>query len=112
MVLRNLNMSGGVHNGSQGILTHIRNRVLEIWLITGDNAGQKAFLPCIGLHTVPSDGYGHTIDGQVMDTVQLSTVRQVCSADPQQVWDGCRDGHSTVDGIRRLSNQSIMMLVA
>ena len=36
----------------------------------------------LGLHTVPSDGYGCTLDGQVTGTVQLSAVRQVWSADP------------------------------
>ena len=52
MVLRNLNMSGGVCNGSRGILTRIRNRVLEIRLITGDNAGQKVFIPRMRLHPI------------------------------------------------------------
>jgi hypothetical protein len=36
----------------------------------------------VGLHTIPSDGYGHTIDGQVMGIVQLSTVHQGCPPDP------------------------------
>jgi hypothetical protein len=45
MVLRNLNLSGGVCNGSRGILTRIRNRVLEVRLITGDHAGSKIFIP-------------------------------------------------------------------
>jgi hypothetical protein len=66
----------------------------------------------LGLCTVPSDRYGHTIDGQVTGMVQPSTVHQVCSADPQWVQDGYRDSHSMVDGIGQLSNQSIMMLVA
>ena len=47
MVLRNLNMAGGVCNGTRGILSRIRNRVLEIRLITGDHAGQKVFVPRI-----------------------------------------------------------------
>jgi hypothetical protein len=45
MVLCNLNMSGGVCNGSRGILTRIRNWVLEVRLITGDHAGSKIFIP-------------------------------------------------------------------
>jgi PIF1-like helicase len=35
MVLRNLNPEGGVCNGSRGILTRYRNRVLEVRLLTG-----------------------------------------------------------------------------
>jgi ATP-dependent DNA helicase PIF1 len=45
MVLQNLNLSGGVCNGSRGILTRIRNWVLEVRLITGDHAGSKIFIP-------------------------------------------------------------------
>ena len=49
MVLRNLNPEGGVCNGSRGIITHYRNRVLEIWLITGQHAGEMVFIPRIGI---------------------------------------------------------------
>jgi len=52
MVLRNLNVAGGVCNGSRGILTRIRNRVLEVRLITGDNAGDKVFIPRMRLHPI------------------------------------------------------------
>ena len=45
MVLWNLNMAGGVCNGTWGILTRIRNRVLKIQLITGEHAGEKVFVP-------------------------------------------------------------------
>jgi hypothetical protein len=45
MVLRNLNMAGGVCNGTRGIVTRIRNRVIEIQLITGDHAREKVFIP-------------------------------------------------------------------
>jgi hypothetical protein len=31
----------------------------------------------VGLHTVPSDGYGHTIDGHKTGMAQPSTVRTV-----------------------------------
>ena len=47
MVLRNLDARNGVCNGSRGTLTRIRNRVLEIRLITGDHAGAKVFIPRI-----------------------------------------------------------------
>jgi hypothetical protein len=52
MVLRNLNLSGGVCNGSRGILTRIRNRVLEVRLITGDHAGSKIFIPQMRLRPI------------------------------------------------------------
>jgi ATP-dependent exoDNAse (exonuclease V) alpha subunit len=49
MILRNLNPEGGVCNGSRGILTRYRNRVLEIRLITGQHAGETVFIPRIGI---------------------------------------------------------------
>jgi hypothetical protein len=47
MVLRNLDAAHGVCNGSRGILTRLRRRVLEVKLLTGDFAGQKVFIPRI-----------------------------------------------------------------
>jgi ATP-dependent DNA helicase PIF1 len=47
MILRNLNQSHGVCNGSRGILTRYRNRVLEVKLITGQHAGDTVFIPRI-----------------------------------------------------------------
>ena len=47
MILRNLDAAHGVCNGSRGILTRFRNRVLEVELLTGDHAGQKVFIPRI-----------------------------------------------------------------
>ena len=47
MVLRNLDAAHGVCNGSRGILTRLRSRVLEVKLLTGDFAGQKVFIPRI-----------------------------------------------------------------
>ena len=38
----------------------------------------------LGLQTVPSDGYGCQNDGQVMGTVDPSTVHQVWKAEPQR----------------------------
>jgi ATP-dependent DNA helicase PIF1 len=52
MVLQNLNMAGGVCNGTRGILTWIRNRVLEIRLITGEHAGEKTFIPQMQLQPI------------------------------------------------------------
>jgi hypothetical protein len=52
MVLWNLNMAGGLCNGTRGILTRIRNRVLEIRLITGEHAGEKVFIPWMQLQPI------------------------------------------------------------
>jgi hypothetical protein len=53
MILRNLNPGHGVCNGTRGILTRMTNRVLEIRLLSGENAGQLFFIPRITL--IPSD---------------------------------------------------------
>ena len=45
MILRNLNPGEGVCNGSQGIVTRMSNRVLEVQLLTGDHAGKSTFIP-------------------------------------------------------------------
>jgi ATP-dependent exoDNAse (exonuclease V) alpha subunit len=47
MILKNLDPSHGVCNGSRGILTRCRNRVLEIRLLTGQHAGKTVFIPRI-----------------------------------------------------------------
>ena len=47
MVLRNLDAAHGICNGSRGIITRMRSRVLEVKLLTGDLAGQKVFIPRI-----------------------------------------------------------------
>jgi hypothetical protein len=52
MVLRNLNPSQGVCNGTRGILTRMTNRVLEIRLLGGDHAGEHVFIPRITM--IPS----------------------------------------------------------
>ena len=49
MVLRNLNPEKGVCNGSRGVFTRYRNRVLEIRLITGQYAGDTVFIPRMGI---------------------------------------------------------------
>jgi ATP-dependent DNA helicase PIF1 len=45
MILRNLDAANGVCNGSRGILTRCRNRVLEVELLTGQHAGKRVFIP-------------------------------------------------------------------
>jgi hypothetical protein len=47
MVLRNLDAAHGVCNGSRGIVTKLRSRVVEVKLLTGDLAGEKVFIPRI-----------------------------------------------------------------
>jgi ATP-dependent exoDNAse (exonuclease V) alpha subunit len=47
MILQNLDAAHGVCNGSRGILTRYRNRMLEIELLTGQYAGQRVFIPRI-----------------------------------------------------------------
>ena len=49
MILCNLDPGHGVCNGSRGIITRMRNRVLEVRLITGDHAGETVFIPQITL---------------------------------------------------------------
>ena len=44
MILKNLDQSRGVCNGSRGILTKYRSRVLEVRLITGQYAGETVFI--------------------------------------------------------------------
>src|SRR5712672_837638 len=51
MILRNLDPRNGVCNGTRGIVTRCRNRVLEVELLSGDHAGQKVFIPRINCQT-------------------------------------------------------------
>ncbi|KAF8225462.1 hypothetical protein L208DRAFT_423657 [Tricholoma matsutake] len=50
----------------------------------------------IGLHTVPSDGCGRTINGHETGTARPSTVHSVWSVKPQRLRDGYGDGRCTV----------------
>ena len=45
MVLKNLDVAYRLCNGSRGILTRCRNRVLEVELLTRSHAEQKVFIP-------------------------------------------------------------------
>ena len=45
IILKNLDPSHGVCNGSRGILTRCTNRVLEVKLLTGFHAGETVFIP-------------------------------------------------------------------
>ena len=52
MILQNLNPGDGVCNGSRGVVTRMSNRVLEVWLLTGDHAGKTTFIPRLSI--IPS----------------------------------------------------------
>jgi len=50
MLLRNLNQSAGLCNGTRLIITQLGDRVLEAQIITGSHIGDKVLLPRISLH--------------------------------------------------------------
>jgi ATP-dependent DNA helicase PIF1 len=50
MLLRNLNQSAGLCNGTRLIITQLGNRVLEAQIITGSHTDEKVLLPRIALH--------------------------------------------------------------
>jgi ATP-dependent exoDNAse (exonuclease V) alpha subunit len=50
MVLRNMDPANGVCNGTRAIVTRMSNRVLEIRLISGRDAGKTHFLPRIKMN--------------------------------------------------------------
>lgn len=47
MLLRNLNLAGGLCNGTRMIISQLLTRVIEAKIITGTRIGQKVFLPRI-----------------------------------------------------------------
>jgi hypothetical protein len=55
MILRNIDPSQGLCNGTRAILTRASGRVLEVRIIGGDHAGKKAFIPRITISTSNSD---------------------------------------------------------
>ncbi|QRW17527.1 ATP-dependent DNA helicase PIF1 [Rhizoctonia solani] len=57
MILCNLAHSQGVCNGTCGIVTCIGSHVLELWLLTGSEAGNTVFIPRISL-TPPETEFG------------------------------------------------------
>jgi ATP-dependent DNA helicase PIF1 len=50
MLLRNLNQSAGLCNGTRLIITQLGDHVLEAQIITGSHIGDKVLLPRISLH--------------------------------------------------------------
>jgi ATP-dependent exoDNAse (exonuclease V) alpha subunit len=53
MILRNLDPSNGVCNGTRAVLTAANTRVLEARIIRGDHGGQKIFIPRLTI--IPSN---------------------------------------------------------
>nr|GEX03438.1 ATP-dependent DNA helicase PIF1-like [Tanacetum cinerariifolium]GEX14622.1 ATP-dependent DNA helicase PIF1-like [Tanacetum cinerariifolium] len=49
ILLRNLNLTGGLCNGTRIIVTQLLNQVIEASIITGTRISEKVFLPCISL---------------------------------------------------------------
>ena len=49
MLLRNLNQTAGLCNGTRLIITQLATRVIEAEIITGINIGNRVFIPRIGL---------------------------------------------------------------
>ncbi|CAD6207225.1 unnamed protein product [Miscanthus lutarioriparius] len=50
MLLRNLNQSAGLCNGTRLIITQLGDHVLEAQIITGSHIGDKVLLPRVSLH--------------------------------------------------------------
>ena len=57
MILRNLDPSNGLCNGTRAILTKCERHVLEVKLLTGEYKGKTAFIPRIKL-SPPTDAIG------------------------------------------------------
>jgi ATP-dependent exoDNAse (exonuclease V) alpha subunit len=55
MILRNLDPSQGLCNGTRAILTQANERVLEVRILGGDHAGKMAFIPRITICTSNND---------------------------------------------------------
>jgi PIF1-like helicase/Helicase len=53
MIMRNLNPSEGVCNGTRAIVTRMTNPVLEVRTLGGDHAGNQVFIPRMDIY--PSD---------------------------------------------------------
>jgi len=49
ILLRNIDHKQGLCNGTRATITHMTNRLLEIQLLTGDHAGNRALIPRITL---------------------------------------------------------------
>ncbi|XP_020097133.1 uncharacterized protein LOC109716214 [Ananas comosus] len=50
MLLRNINQSAGLCNGTRLIITQLASRVIEAQIFTGNHAGEKVYIPRIIMH--------------------------------------------------------------
>jgi hypothetical protein len=57
ILLRNLSPSQGLCNGTRMVLTHARERVLEVRILGGDHDSKTAFIPRISLLPTSSTDY-------------------------------------------------------
>jgi hypothetical protein len=55
MILRNLDPSNGICNGTRAIILRATPRVLQVRLLTGDFAGQEMLIPRISMDTTDED---------------------------------------------------------
>ncbi|KAK9665851.1 hypothetical protein RND81_14G140700 [Saponaria officinalis] len=53
MLLRNIDQSSGLCNGTRLVVTHLKNRVIRATVISGSNVGDRVYIPRITL--TPSD---------------------------------------------------------
>ncbi|XP_074265834.1 uncharacterized protein LOC141588285 [Silene latifolia] len=53
MLMRNLDQSAGLCNGTRLVVTQLGNHIIEANIISGTNIGHKVFIPCMSLS--PSD---------------------------------------------------------
>jgi ATP-dependent DNA helicase PIF1 len=49
MLLQNIAPKRGLCNDSQFIITHLKNRVIEAWILTRNHVGEITFIPRINL---------------------------------------------------------------
>lgn len=49
MILRNISPRSGLCNGTRAIITNLSSRVIEVWILGGEHAGELHFIPRISL---------------------------------------------------------------
>ena len=54
MLLRNIDQTSGLCNGTRLVVNHLGNRVIEATVISGSNVGAKVFIPRMTLTPLDS----------------------------------------------------------